>query len=296
MTCRATRRERVLVSRAVHPHYRADARDVRRRRGLDVDEIPLVADGPAAGTTDLDALERLLADADAPGRGRARRPAELPRPARADGGDRRGWRTPPARCSWPSSSRSRWPSSRRPARTAPTSPRARASRSGSRRSTAGRTSGILACTDALVRQIPGRLVGHDDRPRGQARVRDDAARARAGHPAREGGQQHLHEPDAARARREHLRSRRSGRTGCATSRRSGAARAAELEAALAAVGVAARPPRARTSTSSPSASRTRRPSIAGCSTAASSPASSLADAAARRADRSPTRCSCARPR
>ena len=32
MTCRATRRDRLLVCRAVHPHYRADARDLRRRR------------------------------------------------------------------------------------------------------------------------------------------------------------------------------------------------------------------------------------------------------------------------
>ena len=63
MTCRATRRERVLVSRGVHPHYRADARTYFGG-GLELDEIPLVAEGDAAGTTDLAALERMLADAD----------------------------------------------------------------------------------------------------------------------------------------------------------------------------------------------------------------------------------------
>src|SRR5947207_1815381 len=52
MTCRATRRERVLVSRAVHPDYRATIRTYLSVGGLVVDEIPLVADGPAAGTTE----------------------------------------------------------------------------------------------------------------------------------------------------------------------------------------------------------------------------------------------------
>ena len=33
MTCRATRRDRVLVSRGVHPHYRADARRRTSRAG-----------------------------------------------------------------------------------------------------------------------------------------------------------------------------------------------------------------------------------------------------------------------
>ena len=65
MTCRQTRRSRVLVSHAVHPHYRATLRTYFGP-GLEVDEIPLVADGPAAGTTDLDALERLLGEADRP--------------------------------------------------------------------------------------------------------------------------------------------------------------------------------------------------------------------------------------
>src|SRR6187549_3637551 len=43
MTCRATGRGRVLVSRAVHPHYRQVLRTYVDGAGLDVDEIPLVA-------------------------------------------------------------------------------------------------------------------------------------------------------------------------------------------------------------------------------------------------------------
>jgi glycine dehydrogenase subunit 1 len=65
MACRATRRERVLVSHAIHPHYRGTLRTYFGG-GLRLDEIPVVADGPAAGTTDLAALERLLAEDDAP--------------------------------------------------------------------------------------------------------------------------------------------------------------------------------------------------------------------------------------
>jgi glycine dehydrogenase subunit 1 len=65
MTCRATHRERVLVSRAVHPHYRQTV-EAYFEGGLTVEEIPVVADGPAAGTTDLAALERLLGETDRP--------------------------------------------------------------------------------------------------------------------------------------------------------------------------------------------------------------------------------------
>jgi glycine dehydrogenase subunit 1 len=61
MICRATRRERVLVSKAVHPHYRATLA-AYFGGGLELEDIPLVEDGEAAGTTDLAALERLLAD------------------------------------------------------------------------------------------------------------------------------------------------------------------------------------------------------------------------------------------
>ena len=64
MTCRATRRDRVLVSRAVHPHYRETLRTYFGG-DLELEVIPLVGEGEAAGTTDLTALERLLAE---PGR------------------------------------------------------------------------------------------------------------------------------------------------------------------------------------------------------------------------------------
>ena len=65
MTCRQTRRDRVLVSRGVHPHYRDTLRTYFGGR-LDLDEIPTVRDGELAGTTDLAALEQLLADPDRP--------------------------------------------------------------------------------------------------------------------------------------------------------------------------------------------------------------------------------------
>src|ERR1043165_398330 len=59
MTCRATRRERVLVSRSAHPHYRQTLA-AYFGGGLELTDVPLVADGDAAGMTDLAALERLL--------------------------------------------------------------------------------------------------------------------------------------------------------------------------------------------------------------------------------------------
>ncbi len=66
MACRATRRERILVSRGVHPHYRETLETYAAGAGLAAEEIPLVATGPLAGTTDLDALARLLADPGGP--------------------------------------------------------------------------------------------------------------------------------------------------------------------------------------------------------------------------------------
>jgi glycine dehydrogenase subunit 1 len=65
MTCRATHRDRVLVSRAVHPQYR-ETLATYFSGGLSLEELPLVAQGELAGTTDLAALERSLSDADRP--------------------------------------------------------------------------------------------------------------------------------------------------------------------------------------------------------------------------------------
>jgi glycine dehydrogenase subunit 1 len=65
MACRHTRRARVLISHAVHPHYRATAATYFGPN-LQLEEIPVVAEGDLAGTTDLAALERQLDDADHP--------------------------------------------------------------------------------------------------------------------------------------------------------------------------------------------------------------------------------------
>ena len=62
MTVRATRRERVLVSRAVHRHYRDAMRTYFEGGHLALDELPTLADG----TTDLAALERELSDTEPP--------------------------------------------------------------------------------------------------------------------------------------------------------------------------------------------------------------------------------------
>jgi glycine dehydrogenase subunit 1 len=62
MTCRATGRRRILVSRAVHRHYRETLATYLSGGDLELAEVPVVATGELAGTTDLAALERLLTE------------------------------------------------------------------------------------------------------------------------------------------------------------------------------------------------------------------------------------------
>ncbi len=62
MTVRATRRDRVLVSRAVHRHYRDTARTYFSAGAREIDELPTTPEG----TTDLAALEAALADPERP--------------------------------------------------------------------------------------------------------------------------------------------------------------------------------------------------------------------------------------
>ncbi len=158
MTCRATRRERLLISRAVHPHYRQTLETYAEGAGLVVDEIPIVAAGPLAGTTDLDALARLLADVERPVAGVvAAQPnvlglledmPEVGRLAHAAG--------------------ALFVSVIEPVSLAVLAPPGEYGADiaagegqplGIPLQYGGPYLGIVACTDALIRQIPGRLVG-----------------------------------------------------------------------------------------------------------------------------------------
>jgi glycine dehydrogenase subunit 1 len=65
MACRHTKRTRVLVSHAVHRHYR-ETMATYFAPNLELEEIPVVDGGDATGTTDLSALEHLLADPERP--------------------------------------------------------------------------------------------------------------------------------------------------------------------------------------------------------------------------------------
>jgi len=62
MTVRATRRRRVLASRAIHRHFLDTARTYFAGTDLALEELPTTTDG----TTDLDSLEAALGDAGAP--------------------------------------------------------------------------------------------------------------------------------------------------------------------------------------------------------------------------------------
>ncbi len=203
MTCRATRRERILVSRGVHPHYRATLETYAEGAGLAVDEVPIVVSGPLAGTTDLAALERLLAETGRPVAGVvAAQPnvlglledmPEVGRLAHAAGAlfvaviepVSLAVLAPPARVRR-RHRRRRGPAAGHPAGLRRPLPRDR------------RVHGSAGPPD------PGPSRGHDGGPRREACVRHDDAGPRAGHPAREGGVQHLHQPGAARAGGVHL--------------------------------------------------------------------------------------------
>ncbi len=162
MACRATRRERILVSRAVHPHYRQTLETYASGAGLVADEVPLVAAGPLAGTTDIAALARLLDDPARPVAGVvAAQPnvlgllEDMPEIGRlAHAGGRPASSASSSRCRSPS-----WPL---PPNMVPTSRPARASRWASRSSTVARTS---ASCPARTRSCARSPDGWSARPR-----------------------------------------------------------------------------------------------------------------------------------
>ncbi|HEY1167924.1 MAG TPA: aminomethyl-transferring glycine dehydrogenase subunit GcvPA [Candidatus Limnocylindrales bacterium] len=235
MSCRASRRDRVLISRSVHPHYRQTLCTYFAGASLVADEIPLVADGPAAGTTDLVALERMLADADRPVAGVVvanpsflgllEPMAEVGRLAHAAG--------------------ALFVSVVEPVSLAVLAPPREYDADiaagdgqplGLPLSYGGPYLGILACREALVRQIPGRLVGMTADVDGR-RAFVMTLRAREQDIRREKASSNICTNQALCALAAAMYLAAIGPHGLRDVAALGAARAAELEAALAAVGV-----------------------------------------------------------
>ena len=234
MACRATRRERVLVSAAVHPHYRETLATYFRAGDLRLDEIPLVADGPAAGTTDLAALARLLADGDAPVAGVVvANPSfvgllepmgEVGRVAHAAGAlfvavvepVSLSVLAPPGEYGADIAAGEGQPLGMPP-------------------QYGGPYLGLLASTEALVRQIPGRLVGMTTDVDGR-RAYVMTLRAREQDIRREKAASNICTNQALCALAASVHLAAIGPHGLRDMAAMGAARAAELEAALAAAG------------------------------------------------------------
>jgi glycine dehydrogenase subunit 1 len=233
MACRATGRSRVLVSHAVHPHYRETI--AAYFAGLEVDEIPVVQAGPAAGTTDLEALERLLRDPDRPvggvlvGQpnffGLLEPMADAGRLAHASGAllvavvepVSLAVLAPPGEYGADIAAGEGQPLGIPP-------------------QYGGPYLGIIACTTALVRQIPGRLVGLTKDLDGQ-RAFVMTLQAREQHIRRERAASNICTNQALLALAASIYLAAVGPHGLRDVAAMGAARAAALEAALAAAGI-----------------------------------------------------------
>jgi glycine dehydrogenase subunit 1 len=157
MTCRATGRGRVLISRGVHPHYRETVRTYFGGSGLDLVEVPFAGGGDAAGTTDLDSLRELLSDGSPVAGVVAANPnvlgllepmADLAAQAHGAGALFVAVAEPVSLAVL-----------RPPGAYGADIAAAEGQSLGIAPQYGGPYLGILACTDALVRQIPGRLVG-----------------------------------------------------------------------------------------------------------------------------------------
>jgi glycine dehydrogenase subunit 1 len=234
MACRATRRERVLISRGVHPQYRQTVATYFEG-GLELEEIPLVADGDAAGTTDLEALERLLADPERPVAG-----------VLAANPDFLGLLEPMSRIA----ELAHAAGALFVAVIEPVSLAVLASPGsygadiaagegqplGIAPQYGGPYLGILASTDALVRQIPGRLVGMTTDLDGQ-RAFVMTLRAREQDIRRDKAASNICTNQALLALAASIYLATIGPHGLRDVAAGGAARAAELEQALAAIGV-----------------------------------------------------------
>ena len=239
MTCRATRRERVLVSRAVHPHYRADGRGLLRGR-------PAGRRDPARRRRRRRPGRRISPrSSDCWPTPSARSPASSPASRTSSACSSRwprsvGLPTPPGRSSSRSSSRCRSPSSRRPGAYGADIAAGEGQPLGIAPQYGGPYLGLLASTDALVRQIPGRLVGMTTDLDGK-RAFVMTMRAREQDIRRDKAASNICTNQALLALAASIYVATLGPHGLRDVAALGAARAAELEAALAAIGVGAAP-------------------------------------------------------
>jgi glycine dehydrogenase subunit 1 len=234
MTCRATKREHVLVSRSVHPHYRETFETYFAGANLAFHEVPLVEHGPTAGTTDLTTLERMLADPARPVAGVvAAQPsvlgllepmAEIGRLAHAAGAlfvavvepVSLAVLAPPAAYDADIAAGEGQPL-------------------GMPLSYGGPYLGIVACSEPLVRQIPGRLIGMTADVEGR-RAYVMTLRAREQDIRRERAASNICTNQALCALAASVYLAALGPGGLRDVAATGAARAADLEAALAAAG------------------------------------------------------------
>jgi len=236
MTCRATGRGRVLVSRAVHPHYREVLRTYFHGNGLHFEEIPLAAEGSVAGTTDLAELERRLGDAENPVAGVVLAQPNfygLLEPMR-DASD------------LVHAAGALFVAVVEPVSLAVLAPpgaygadiaAGEGQALGIPPQYGGPYLGILACTEPLVRQIPGRLVGMTTDVDGR-RAYVMTLQAREQHIRREKAASNICTNQTLLALAASVWLAALGPHGLRDVAALGAARAAELEAALASVGVA----------------------------------------------------------
>ena len=235
MTCRATGRDRVLVSRAVHPHYREVLATYFHGAGLDIEDVPLVTDGPSAGTTDLADLLRRLTDGGKPVAG-----VLLPQPSFY------GLLEPMAAAArLAHAAGALFVAVIEPVSLAVLAPpgvygadiaAGEGQSLGIPPQYGGPYLGILACTDALVRQIPGRLVGMTTDEDGK-RAYVMTLQAREQHIRRERAASNICTNQSLLALAATVWLAALGPHGLRDVAALGAARAAELEAALAKVGV-----------------------------------------------------------